>query len=592
MTYTLDWSETDLGGTAVVSYGSGAILDFTDKPSGATSALSITSNQSDGVDNILAEFSIVTTGSSVMTFDYKVSTESGWDKFHIDVDGVSQANYSGIVAWTSHTGINIASAGTHTIRFRYTKDSGGAGNADRVWVALLNITNTTTVNDAAGTVDTYDMEDGAIPSFVTTSTWTNSTSAPITGSRSLRSPASPANSGTYDLEIEKAAGSDWAAVGFDFKVSTEAGWDKLFLFPDATATNVPATGSPSTAGESGWLDWSGTTSGRIAVILPAATSSLLLRYTKDGGGAGGSDAVWIDNLDMPAAGGGGTTVNGTAGAAYGYTATASGVPRTPGTAASTWTLTATANGIDRARGQAVATLSFTGTAAGIDRARGTASATIGWTGAASGTARTRGAAAATWGLTATAAGEVTILATAAATYTFTGTASGGVGDQPAEGTATSSIGFTGTASGLPRVVAASVTTYAWSGTAAGVDRSIGTAAATIAWTATAAGVDGALGVAVGTYAFTGTVVGDGTTPAVEGTASATIGWAATATGRRRVIAAIATTYALTATARGVNLSIVTPAERTTVIAAETRVLVIPTEARVTTIPPENRTLEA
>lgn len=305
MTYTLDWSETDLGGSAVVSYGSGAILDFTDKPSGATSALSITSNQSDGVDNILAEFSIVTTGSSVMTFDYKVSTESGWDKFHIDVDGVSQANYSGVVAWTTHAGISIPSAGTHTIRFRYTKDSGGAGNADRVWVALLNITNTTTVNDASGSVTTYDMEDGAIPSVVTTSTWTNSTSAPIAGTRSLRSPASPANSGTYDLTISKAAGSDYAAVGFDFKVSSEAGWDKLFLFPDATATNVPATGAPSTAGQSGWLDWSGTASGRMAVILPATAETILLRYTKDGGGAGGADAAWIDNLDMPSAGGGG-----------------------------------------------------------------------------------------------------------------------------------------------------------------------------------------------------------------------------------------------------------------------------------------------
>jgi hypothetical protein len=307
-TYTLDWSETDLGGSAVTSYGSGAILDFTDKPSGATSALSITSHQADGVDNIMAEFSIETSGSSVMTFDYKVSTESGWDKFHIDVDGVSQANYSGTVAWTTHGAINIASAGVHTIRFRYTKDSGGAGNDDRVWVALLSITNTVTVNDASGTVDTYDMEDGAVPSFVTTSTWTNSTSEPIAGTRSLRSPASPANGGTYDLEIEKAAGSDWATVGFDFKVSTESGWDKLWLFPDATATNIPGTGSPSTSGEAGWLDWSGSTSGRLAVILPAAESSLLLRYTKDGGGAGGSDAVWIDNLDMPSAGGGGAPI--------------------------------------------------------------------------------------------------------------------------------------------------------------------------------------------------------------------------------------------------------------------------------------------
>jgi hypothetical protein len=304
-TFELDWAEADLGGSAVVSYGSGAILDFVDKPAGATSALSITSGQADGVDNILLELEVETSGSSVMTFDYKVSTESGWDKFHIDVDGVSQANYSGLVAWTTHAGISIPSAGVHTIRFRYTKDSGGASNEDRVWVALLNITNTVTVNDAAGTVDTLDLEDGAIPAAVATSTWTNSTSAPISGTRSLRSPAAPANSGTYDLTITKPAGTDYATVGFDWKVSSEAGWDELILFPNASAPNVPATGKPSATGGAGWLDWSGTASGHIAVILPAAESTLLLRYTKDGGGAAGADAAWIDNISLPAASGGG-----------------------------------------------------------------------------------------------------------------------------------------------------------------------------------------------------------------------------------------------------------------------------------------------
>ena len=552
MTYTLDWSETDLGGTAVTSYGSGAILDFTDKPSGATSALSITSNQSDGVDNILAEFSIETSGSSVMTFDYKVSTESGWDKFHIDVDGTSQANYSGTVAWTTHTGISIPTAGVHTIRFRYTKDGGGAVNADRIWVALLNITNTVTVNDASGSVDTYDMEDGAIPSAVTTSTWTNSTSEPIAGSRSLRSPASPANSGTYDLEITKPATDDWAAVGFDFKTSTESGWDKLFLFPDATASNVPATGSPSVSGESGWLDWSGSTTGRLAVILPAAESTLLLRYTKDGGGAGGSDAVWIDNLDMPAAGGGGTTVNGTAAGAFGFTGTASGAPRTSGTASAALAFTGTAAGVDRAIGQAATTLAFTGSALGVDRALGTA----------------------------------------AASFTFTGTASGSVGDQPVEGTASSSFGFTGTAAGFPRVVATAAATYAYTATAAGNPRTTGTAAATWTFTGTAAGVDRVVGVAAAAYAFTGAAVGDGTTPAVEGAAAAVLSLTATVAGRRRVLAVTAATLTLDGTARGINLSIVTPAERTIVVPAENRVTTVPAENRVIVVPAENRTMEA
>lgn len=302
MTYTLDWSETDLGGSAVVSYGLGAVLDYADKPAAATAALSITAFHADSSNTTIAEFSVVTTGSSVMTFDYHTSSES-YDKLHIDVDGVSQAEYSGVTAWTTHAGISIPSAGTHTISFRYQKDSGSAANADRVWVALLNITNTTTTNDASGSVDTYDFEDGATPSFITTSSWTNSTSGPITGTRSMRSPASPAGSGSYDLEIEKAAGSDYATVGFDYKTDTESGWDKLFIFPDAAAANVPASGEPSTPGDSGWIAYSGSTSGRIALILPAAAQTVLLRYTKDGGGDVGADAVWIDTLKMPAAGG-------------------------------------------------------------------------------------------------------------------------------------------------------------------------------------------------------------------------------------------------------------------------------------------------
>jgi hypothetical protein len=302
-TYTLDWSETDLGGSAVVSYAAGAVLDFTDKPAGATAALSLTANQGGSANVTIVELEVETSGSSVMTFDYHTSSESGWDKLHIDVDGASQANYSGATAWTTHAGISIASAGTHTIRFRYQKDGSGDTDADRVWVALLNITNTVTVNDASGSDTTYNMEDGAIPSAVTTSDWTNSTSEPIAGTRSLRSPAATAANGSYDLEITQPAAADYTVVAFDWKVSSEFNYDEIYLFPDAAAANVPASGAPSSAGSPGWLDYSDEAAGRLGFIIPPAGRTVLVRYAKDAGTDGGSDAAWIDNLSMPASAG-------------------------------------------------------------------------------------------------------------------------------------------------------------------------------------------------------------------------------------------------------------------------------------------------
>lgn len=299
MTYTLDWSATNLGGSAVVSYASSAILDFTDKPAGATAALSLTRNLGDSINITIAEFSIVTTGSSVMTFDYHTSSETNYDKLHIDVDGVSQAEFSGAVAWTSHAGINIASAGTHTIRFRYQKDGGGLVDADRVWVALLNITNTTTTNDSSATVDTFDMESGSIPASVTTTDWINSTSEPITGTRSLRTPVTTAGSGSYDLEVTQGASSVYSVIAFDWKVSTELNYDELFVCPDTAAANIPVSGPPVTVGAPGWLDLSGTATGRFGIIIPPAGRTLLLRYAKDAATDVGSDAVWIDTLTVP-----------------------------------------------------------------------------------------------------------------------------------------------------------------------------------------------------------------------------------------------------------------------------------------------------
>lgn len=572
-TYTLDWSDTNLGGSAVVSYLRGALLDFVDKPAGATAALSCAPNLGAG-DHVIAEFSIETSGSSVMTFDYHVSSEANWDKLHVDVDGVSQANYSGVVAWTTHAGIDIASAGTHTIRFRFNKDAGRV-NEDRIWIANLQITNTVTTNDdTGGTVDIYDLEDGAIPSFITTSTWTNSTSSPIAGSRSMRSPASTAANGSYDLVISKGVNAKYRVLAFEWKVSSETGWDKLLIFPDASGANVPPSGNPSGEGVPGWLDYSGTANGHAAIILPPTASSVLVRYTKDSGGDVGADAAWVDTIEMPVAtaptadgfilmenddrilyenndlmvgeeyvGGGGTAATGSAsltlsgsGTAGGQaptssgslTLSASGTARVVGAGSGSLTLSATGTARAPAAGSASLTLAGSSTA----RAATTSSASL--TLAATGTAVAQSGASGTASLTLSGSGAAQTVAAGSAAITLSGT---GTYSVPVTGSAAIAVSGSGTAGHA--VSGSGSLSLAASGTAVASQSSTATLTLTAAGTARAA--------TQGSASLTLSGAGSGRAPSV-GTGSLTL----TASGTSQTTTQATASIVLTAvgTARG------------------------------------------
>jgi hypothetical protein len=589
-TYTLDWSETNLGGSAVVSYAAGAVLDFTDKPSGATAALSLTANQGGSANVTIAEFSIETSGSSVMTFAYHTSSESGWDKLHIDVDGVSQANYSGATAWTTHAGISIASAGTHTIRFRYQKDGSGDTDADRVWVALLNITNTVTVNDASGSATTYNMEDGAIPSAVTTSDWTNSTSEPIAGTRSLRSPAATAASGSYDLEITQPAAADYTVVAFDWKVSSEFNYDEIYLFPDAAAANVPASGAPSSAGSPGWLDYNDEAAGRLGFIIPPAGRTVLVRYAKDAGTDGGSDAAWIDNLSLPAA-------TGSDGSVTGVAATASGQAPAPSFSGAANATSVTATATAQALAPSVSASSAVAgggpavaTAAAVAPNVSTSSVITAVTATSTGTA-----------LAPAASGSGTSADVSAVTATSTGTAHApsisGESTVTGGGPATATMQAqppTFSAGSVIAAIAATVTVVALapsvSTTGAGqvaAVRATATAAApppsvsasstvtaTLATSTATAVAPSASGTGAATVAaVTATASADAWTPSVSAVQNVNVA-AIVAGAAASAVAPLVTTY---------DTPTVTPASRTLVVPAETRVLVVPAE---------NRTLEA
>ena len=70
--------------------------------------------------------------AGTVSFYYRVSSESGWDKFHFLIDSVSQMNASGEVEWT-HAAFPLT-AGNHILTFRYAKDGSVSSGSDCAWV--------------------------------------------------------------------------------------------------------------------------------------------------------------------------------------------------------------------------------------------------------------------------------------------------------------------------------------------------------------------------------------------------------------------------------------------------------------------------
>ena len=67
-----------------------------------------------------------------VSFYYKVSSESGWDKLFFKVDGTEKDNWSGEVSWTraSYT----LTAGSHRLEWSYSKDVLFSNGSDCAWI--------------------------------------------------------------------------------------------------------------------------------------------------------------------------------------------------------------------------------------------------------------------------------------------------------------------------------------------------------------------------------------------------------------------------------------------------------------------------
>ena len=71
--------------------------------------------------------------AGMLSFWWKVSSESGYDKATLFVDGVAKATASGEQAWRKWS-IVVSGSGRHRAEWRYQKDGSVAKGGDCVWL--------------------------------------------------------------------------------------------------------------------------------------------------------------------------------------------------------------------------------------------------------------------------------------------------------------------------------------------------------------------------------------------------------------------------------------------------------------------------
>jgi hypothetical protein len=125
----------------------------------------ISDNQSSSLE---VELDVLLDGE--ISFMKKVSSESGWDFLKFYIDGQQQGSWSGTVDWSEET--YPVTAGTHTFKWSYTKDSSQSSGSDCAWIdyiifptigyaapaQILVNTNQIDVNMASGATATENFE--------------------------------------------------------------------------------------------------------------------------------------------------------------------------------------------------------------------------------------------------------------------------------------------------------------------------------------------------------------------------------------------------------------------------------------------------
>lgn len=259
---TLSFTKT---GDAYWSYDTATYFNDNDSAKSGT----ITHSQSCSI-----ETSVTVASAKAVKFYWKVSSESGYDYLRFYIDGVVQDSIAGTVDWTQKS-FNIA-AGTHTLKWTYSKDGSVSSGSDCGWVDKLEVGDGTVVTNNIG-----DAMDLPTQNFTLSGNgdWAVDNSIAYYDGDSIKSPAITHN---QSASVETAI-SGVTQVKFYWKVSSETSYDYLRFYIDGALQDSIA----------GTVDWTQKT-----YSVTSGSHTLKWTYSKDGSVSSGSDCGWVDKLEL------------------------------------------------------------------------------------------------------------------------------------------------------------------------------------------------------------------------------------------------------------------------------------------------------
>ncbi|MDI6778973.1 MAG: S8 family serine peptidase [Bacteroidota bacterium] len=210
------------------------------------------------------------TGPGTLTFYWKVSSEVNYDFLRFYIDGVQQTRISGTVDWQLKT--YSITAGSHTLRWTYTKDGSVSSGSDTGWLDKVEFTATPviTIGEAVDNTSLTWTTGG-------NKNWFGQTAVSYYGGDAAQGGAITHSQNTWVEATVTGPGT----LTFYWKVSSEVNYDFLRFYIDGVQqTRI-----------SGTVDWELKT-----YSITAGSHTLRWTYTKDGSASRGSDTGWLDKV--------------------------------------------------------------------------------------------------------------------------------------------------------------------------------------------------------------------------------------------------------------------------------------------------------
>lgn len=215
-------------------------------------------------------------GAGTLSFWWKVSSEQGYDKLAVSVDGMEIANISGKQNWAQET-VSVTGSGTHTIMWTYRKDASVSGGSDCGWVdqvAWISDGSPAPPESLGVALDNATLTFGTDRD----TPWFVQSEESHSGGSAARSGAIDHGGETHLTTTVSGAGT----LSFWWKVSSEQNYDKLSLAVDGMEI----------ADISGEQDWARKT----VSVTGNGAHTVVWTYRKDGSVSGGSDCGWMDQV--------------------------------------------------------------------------------------------------------------------------------------------------------------------------------------------------------------------------------------------------------------------------------------------------------